>query len=245
MKPCLPVLAALLVSALAAPLDASAHDGAPHAAPPARPPDAPPGLAHHDHTPLHGGVVLMSGDDHVELLAEPGGVYRLWYTDAWRRPLKDGVKATLVVKTPSGEERVPLAPTGAPDGELRGRGAARDGEARAVHLDGFARGYPVKTRFDLRPVVEAKPGVPLQIVVTEAGFVPSDVKVAAGRPTTLRITRTTEATCAKDVVVPGLVERTPLPLGVPVDVTFTPRKSGPLRWGCSMNAMVGGVLFVP
>jgi hypothetical protein len=224
---------------------ALAHDERQHVAEPERPQDAPPGLRHHDHTPLHGGIVLMSGDDHAELLAEPGGVYRLWYTDGWRRPLTSDVKATLVVKTAAGDETLLLLPTGAKDGELRAQGKAQDDVARTVLLDGFARGWPVKQQFEVRPVFVVKRGATAELLVTDAGFVPADLRVTAGQKTTLRITRKTDATCAKDIVIPGHVQKTPLPLDTPVVVTFTPKKGGNIRYGCSMGQMVGGVIFVP
>jgi plastocyanin domain-containing protein len=37
---------------------------------------------------------------------------------------------------------------------------------------------------------------------------------------------------------------TPLPLNKPVTVTFTPSKTGALKYGCAMNKMIGGVITI-
>ncbi|MCC7111535.1 MAG: hypothetical protein IT382_19735 [Deltaproteobacteria bacterium] len=110
-------------------------------------------LPYHDHTPLHGGLVAMSSDDHVELVAGADGTYRLWYTDAWRRPLVDGVKATLTVESEGGVKET-LALTGpAADGELSGtlvgKGKSTPAKPRKVLLDGFAHGYPFKAQWEI------------------------------------------------------------------------------------------------
>jgi len=80
--------------------------------------------------------------------------------------------------------------------------------------------------------------------VTEAGFEPSSLTVKRGEPVRLVITRKTDATCAKDIVVDEYAVHTPLPLNKPVRVTFTPTKSGTLRYGCAMDKMVSGVITV-
>ena len=80
--------------------------------------------------------------------------------------------------------------------------------------------------------------------VTEAGFVPSRIKAKKGEPLTLVITRKTDATCAKDIVIDEHNVHTKLPLNTAVTVTFTPNKSGELKFGCAMDKMIGGVLLI-
>ena len=80
--------------------------------------------------------------------------------------------------------------------------------------------------------------------VTSKGFQPANLQVKAGVPVRLRITRRSDRTCAKDVVVVGHVEKTELPLDKPVEVTFTPKEAGELKYGCSMDQMVGGAIAV-
>jgi plastocyanin domain-containing protein len=85
---------------------------------------------------------------------------------------------------------------------------------------------------------------PIEMAVTEKGFEPAAVTVKKGEPVTLVITRKTDATCAKEIVIDEHKVNTKLPLNKPVTVTFTPSKSGQLKYGCAMNKMVGGVLTV-
>jgi len=80
--------------------------------------------------------------------------------------------------------------------------------------------------------------------VTELGFEPSPMRVAAGRQVTLVVTRQTDNTCATELVIPEAEVKVALPLHVPVTVTFVPAKSGTLRYGCGMQRMVSGVLLV-
>jgi plastocyanin domain-containing protein len=80
--------------------------------------------------------------------------------------------------------------------------------------------------------------------VTEAGFVPSQIKAKKGEPLKLVVTRKTDATCAKQIVIDEHGVNVPLPLDEPVTVAFTPAKSGELKFGCAMDKMIGGVLFI-
>jgi plastocyanin domain-containing protein len=93
------------------------------------------------------------------------------------------------------------------------------------------------------PVVRAGADNRVEVAVTPLGFEPAEVRVHAGRPVTLVVTRKTEQTCATELVVPGTA-RVALPYGVPVSVTFLPPQTGTLRYGCGMGMMVSGVLLV-
>jgi plastocyanin domain-containing protein len=83
----------------------------------------------------------------------------------------------------------------------------------------------------------------VSIEVTTAGFVPVQVKVKAMQPVKLVVTRKTDQTCAKEIVIKDLGIRKPLPLNQPVEITFTPTKPGTIRYACAMN-MVTGVITV-
>jgi plastocyanin domain-containing protein len=87
-------------------------------------------------------------------------------------------------------------------------------------------------------------GGTLQMLVTDAGFEPSSIKVKKGEPVKLVITRKTDKTCATEIVIDEYGIRTPLPLNTAVTVAFTPTKTGQLKYGCAMDKMIGGVLFV-
>jgi plastocyanin domain-containing protein len=58
--------------------------------------------------------------------------------------------------------------------------------------------------------------------VTSEGFVPAQVKVKAGQPVKLIVTRKTDVTCAKEIVIKDFGINKPLPLNQPVEITFTP-----------------------
>lgn len=80
------------------------------------------------------------------------------------------------------------------------------------------------------------------ITVTEKGFEPEVVTVAAGRPVTLVVKRTTANTCATDLVMPAQGINQPLPLDKAVEITFTPAKAGELTYACAMDMFKGKVI---
>jgi plastocyanin domain-containing protein len=84
----------------------------------------------------------------------------------------------------------------------------------------------------------------IEVAVTEEGFVPSKIPARAGQPLTMAITRKTDRTCATDIVFHGQEGKTPLPLNQMVEVTYTPKQSGVIHFGCAMGMMIGGVLEV-
>lgn len=92
----------------------------------------------------------------------------------------------------------------------------------------------------------AKPGEPRTIAlsVTEKGYEPSPVTLKQGEPVKLVLTRTTDHTCATEIVLEDYNINTPLPLNQPVEVAFTPNKTGKLVYGCAMGKMISGVFMV-
>jgi plastocyanin domain-containing protein len=95
------------------------------------------------------------------------------------------------------------------------------------------------------PVVQAPPKTNrITLEVTGDGFVPSNVKVKAGEPVTLVVTRKTDETCATDLLIEGTDINTPLPLNKAVEIAWTPTKAGAVKFGCAMDKMIGGVLLV-
>jgi hypothetical protein len=61
--------------------------------------DAQPAVAHGDHSPHHGGVVMMKGDLHYEVVLDPSGRYRLYFTDATRQdlPATTAARASITI----------------------------------------------------------------------------------------------------------------------------------------------------
>jgi plastocyanin len=82
----------------------------------------------------------------------------------------------------------------------------------------------------------------VEISVTKSGFVPAEVKVKAGQPVKLLVTRKIEQTCAKDIVIKDFNINQPLPLNQTVEVLFTPTKPGAARFACAMD-MIAGVII--
>jgi plastocyanin domain-containing protein len=83
------------------------------------------------------------------------------------------------------------------------------------------------------------------VLITEEGFVPARIPAKVGQPLTLVLTRKTEKTCATEILFAGQPEgKTDLPLGKTVEVTYTPKATGEIKFGCAMGMMIGGVLAV-
>ena len=84
----------------------------------------------------------------------------------------------------------------------------------------------------------------VELKVSEEGFEPASVSVKKGEPLLLKVTRTTDRTCANEILIEGTDINVPLPLNQTVEVRYTPSKTGQIRYGCGMGMMVSGVLRV-
>ena len=84
----------------------------------------------------------------------------------------------------------------------------------------------------------------IELSVTSKGFEPSPVKVKRGEKLIHVVTRRTDRTCAKEILVPSMGLKAALPLDKPVELRLTPTKAGELKYGCAMGQMVSGVLVV-
>lgn len=81
-----------------------------------------------------------------------------------------------------------------------------------------------------------------RITVGEQGYDPSQVTVRAGVPARLTFVRMTDKTCGTAVVFPSLNIRRELPLNQPVEIEFTPQKTGNVEFVCGMNMLRGTVI---
>jgi len=50
---------------------------------------------HGDHTPQHGGLVLMNGDIHYEVVLDPAGRHAVWFSDAIRTELPASIASNV------------------------------------------------------------------------------------------------------------------------------------------------------
>lgn len=82
----------------------------------------------------------------------------------------------------------------------------------------------------------------IAIRVTKKGFEPATVKVQAGRPVVLVVTRKVEKTCATEIMIKDHKIQQALPLNKPVEIRFTPQKPGELRYACGMDMLAGKVI---
>src|SRR5687768_11090814 len=71
---------------------------------------------------------------------------------------------------------------------------------------------------NLNPKTLKAPSRTLDIKVTEKGYEPAKLSVKKGEPVRLRVTRTTEQTCANEILVQGTDVNVPLPLNQPVEI---------------------------
>jgi cobalt-zinc-cadmium efflux system membrane fusion protein len=83
----------------------------------------------------------------------------------------------------------------------------------------------------------------MEVRVTANGFEPATLMLQAGRPTRVTFIRTTDETCAKEVVLPDYAIRRTLPLNQRVTLEFVPRKNATAGFTCGMN-MLRGTLVV-
>lgn len=80
------------------------------------------------------------------------------------------------------------------------------------------------------------------LTVTKNGFEPASVRLKAGRPVRLVVTRKAERTCATDIVLKDYGIQRALPLNKPVEVSFTPKKAGAIRYACAMDMIAGSLI---
>ena len=91
-------------------------------------------------------------------------------------------------------------------------------------------------------VANSEPQV-AQLTVTEQGFAPLKVHARAGQLLTLQVTRLSESSCAKQIIIADAGITRALPLGQVVSISFRPEKRGEMHYTCC-DDMVGGTIVV-
>jgi len=81
-----------------------------------------------------------------------------------------------------------------------------------------------------------------KVTVTNAGYEPAALSLKADVPAKLTFVRTGESRCGEEVVFPEYSIKKTLPLNEPVEVTFTPKKTGKVDFTCGMNMMKGSLV---
>lgn len=80
------------------------------------------------------------------------------------------------------------------------------------------------------------------VALTERGYEPASLRLRRGVPARVTFTRRVSATCATEVMLPEYGVRRALPLGEPVVVEFTPKKSGEFTFSCGMGMLRGTII---
>jgi len=118
------------------------------AASPTQPPGAPRDAQHQgvtgphgDHTPHHGGMVLMNGDVHYEVVLATDGHHEVWFSDAMRNELPASIASGVMM-----EVARPEAPPEIVQLAIDDAGEAWVAKARQVDGDGVM----VKLRYALQ-----------------------------------------------------------------------------------------------
>ena len=81
------------------------------------------------------------------------------------------------------------------------------------------------------------------MTVDNKGFTPSEIKVEKGKTAWLVFVRTTDSTCAKEVVFPELKIEKDLPLNTPVKVEVPTAEARTLTFQCGMAMYKSAVLI--
>ena len=82
-----------------------------------------------------------------------------------------------------------------------------------------------------------------RVEITRMGYEPMSISLRRNVPARITFLRTTESTCATEVVFADYGIRRDLPLNKAVVISFTPTKAGEFGFTCGMN-MHRGKLFV-
>ena len=90
---------------------------------------------------------------------------------------------------------------------------------------------------------ESLPPDAVRITADDSGFKPSSVTFKKGAPATLVFTRTTDDTCATEVVFPELDVKKDLPKGKPVTIEIPTDKERKLTFQCGMGMYKSAVVI--
>lgn len=82
----------------------------------------------------------------------------------------------------------------------------------------------------------------LTVKITQRGFEPETLRLRRGVQVRITFLRTTDQTCATEIVLRDFGIRRELPLNQPVVITLTPKTRGEFSFTCGMNMMRGKLI---
>jgi hypothetical protein len=115
------------------------------------------GTPHGDHSPQHGGVVMMKGDIHYEVVLDPAGRYRVYFSDASRGelPASTASRVSITITQPGeAPEGVSLAVDEAGESWTGGGKPVKDLSKTTARVSFTLRGeepYWIDLPFDVKP----------------------------------------------------------------------------------------------
>ena len=86
--------------------------------------------------------------------------------------------------------------------------------------------------------------VNINLTVTEKGFEPNKIDVSPETPVTLNIVRKTDNTCSTSIQIPSMKIKKDLALNKTVSIELGKLTKGEIRFGCGMNLMDSGMIYV-
>ena len=90
-------------------------------------------------------------------------------------------------------------------------------------------------------IAQAKDQV-IEIKSTPNGFEPSKIEVSSDDSVILKVTRTTDQTCATDIHIKDKKVKQNLPLNETVTINLGKLKKGEVKFNCSMNMIKGSLI---
>ena len=84
----------------------------------------------------------------------------------------------------------------------------------------------------------------VEIKVTSKGFEPNAIDISPKLPVVLKVTRTTDDTCSQQIQIPSKNIKVDLPLNKTVKIELGKLEKGEIRFGCGMNMMDAGMIYV-
>ncbi|MDD4976811.1 MAG: cupredoxin domain-containing protein [Bacteriovorax sp.] len=79
----------------------------------------------------------------------------------------------------------------------------------------------------------------IKVLASEKGFEPSTIKVDANKEVILAVTRNTDSTCAKEILIPSKKLKQELPLNKTVFIKLGKLKKGQVSFSCGMDMFTG------